>query len=77
MAEITFNSMDDDRWWSHDGPVLLLIDNTIHEATFESSRRWFYLYNNWNFEGKEGLENHIYWDDERIKGWTFCNMEEM
>lgn len=75
MAEITFNSMDDDRWYDQDY-VLLLIENTVHEATYERGRGWFYLFNHWNFEGKDGLDEHIMWDDERLKGWSYCNMEK-
>lgn len=33
MAEITFNSIDDERWYDQDY-ILLLIDCTVHEATF-------------------------------------------
>jgi len=75
MAEITFNSMDDERWYDQDY-ILLLIDGTVHEATFERSRNWFYLFNNWNFEGRDGLTEHIMWDDDRIKGWAFCDLEK-
>lgn len=73
MDEITFNSMDDDRWYDQDY-VLLLIENTVHEATYERSRGWFYLFNHWNFEGKDGLDEHIMLDDERLKGWAFCEI---
>ena len=36
---IHFNDMSDDRYWNQE-PILLLIDNTVHEAHFENSRGW-------------------------------------
>ena len=75
MTGIIFNPMDDDSWYDQDY-ILLLIENTVHEATYEHSRGLFYLFNHWNFEGKDGLDEHIMLYDERIKGWAYCNMEK-
>lgn len=74
---INFNPMSDDRYWNQE-PVLLLIGSTIHEATFESSRGWFYLYNHSHIVSSgdyEELPEFLMEDDDRIKGWTFCRLE--
>lgn len=75
MAKITFHPMDDERYVDY-SYVLLLIDNTVYEATYEFSRSWFYLYNRKDFEGHDGLEDHIEWHDERIQGWAPCKLED-
>ena len=74
---ISFNPMSDDRYWNQE-PVLLLIGSTIHEAKFETSRGWFYLYNNSHFVSSgdyKELPDFLMEDDERIKGWAFCRIE--
>ena len=63
---LELRSMDDDGWFDA-GNVILLIGNKLHEASYESSRRWFYLFN---------ISEYIYEDDERIKGWIPCEVLE-
>ena len=65
--EISFNPMSDNRYWNQE-PILLLIGNTVHEATYESGRDQFYLYN--KYEDDRGEYEILPWDDERIKGWA-------
>lgn len=72
MNEIKFNTMSDDRFYNQ-AAILLIVDNVIHEATFESSRHWFYLYN--HYSGEKELPEYIDEDDERLKGWAFCNKD--
>ena len=70
--EISFNPMSDVRYWNQE-PILLLIGNTVHEASFVASRRWFYLHNNMhrNDAGEyEELPDYLDEDDDRIKGWA-------
>lgn len=75
MAEITFNPMDDDRYYNQE-PILLIVSGIVHEATFESSRHWFYLHNHWQPEGIgiAELPEYINEDDDRLEGWSFCEI---
>ena len=76
---IDFNPMSDDRYWNQE-PVLLLIGNTVHEASFESSRHWFYLYNRSHFTDSgdfEQLPEYLDEDDERILGWAFARIDNV
>lgn len=71
--EISFNPMSDDRYASLD-PILLLIGNTVHEASYESGRNQFYLYN--KYEDDRSEYDILPWDDERIKGWAPSRLRE-
>lgn len=74
--EISFNPMSDDRYWNQE-PILLVIGNNIHEASFEKSRGWFYLHNDGqvNENGEyETLPEHLDEDDDRILGWAFARI---
>lgn len=64
---IDFNPMSDDRYTSL-GPILLLIGDTVHEASYESGRDQFYLYN--KYEDYRGEYDILPWDDDRIRGWA-------
>lgn len=73
---LDFNPMSDDRY-RYQEPVLLLIGKTVHEDSYENSRRWFYLHNNkhWNDAGEyEELPDHIDEADERLNGWAFARI---
>lgn len=72
---ICFNGMSDDRYWNQE-PVLLLINGRVHEATFENSRGWFYLYNRWDGEENDELPEFLMEDDERLEGWCFAKIDE-
>ena len=65
--------MDDDRYCDQE-QIILLVDGFLYAACYESSRYWFYLFNHSNFEGHNGLENHIMLDDERLQGWCHCDL---
>ena len=71
--EIELFSMDDDRYYDQE-QIILLVDGYLYAACYERSRKWFYLFNNWNFKGRDGLDEHIMWDDDRLQGWCYCNL---
>lgn len=66
--EFSMRDMDDTGYCSQE-PVILLIGDKLCEATYESSRGWFYVYNNVNVP-----EHYIMEDDPEIKGWIPCNV---
>lgn len=76
--KIFFNPMSDDRYWNQE-PVLLLIGNTVHEASFEAGRRWFYLHHNMHLNDAgeyEELPDYIDEYDERLRGWAFARLSD-
>ena len=72
--EFTLRDMSDEGYYNQE-PVILLIEDKLYEATFESSRGWFYTYNDMpsSTYGKT-LEHTIYEADPRIKGWCPCKL---
>ena len=77
MPRIEFNTMDDLGYYDQ-GHILLIVSGTVHEATFESSRHQFYLYNHWQRIGDDlaSLPDYLPEDDERLGGWAYCKLEE-
>lgn len=77
MPQIEFSPMDDYRYYDQ-AAILLIVSGTVHEATFESGRHQFYLYNHWGMSGDAPVElpDYIPEDDERLGGWASCKLEE-
>ena len=77
MPHVEFRPMDDDAYWDQ-SPILLIVSGVVHEASFEASRRQFYLYNHWQPEGQDliDLPDILPEDDSRIEGWAYCKLEE-
>lgn len=72
--EFILRDMSDEGYYDQE-PVILLIDNKLYEATFESSRGWFYTYNNIpSLTYGKTLDHIIYENDPRIKGWCSCKL---
>lgn len=76
---LDFNDMSDGRYWESQEPLLLLVGNNVHEATYEWGRHQFYLYHNSHLNDRseyEELPDYLDEDDDRIRGWAFARIPE-
>lgn len=77
--KIDFNDMSDDSYMEREEPLLLLVGNNVHEATYESGRHQFYLHNNMHLNDAgeyEQIDNILPWDDDRLRGWAFARISD-